>query len=68
MVPHVADVLGKVDKIKKIEDINHVSNIIKQNKPKIKCIKAKSPQILVPIVKIPQSIRPCYINKFSNQF
>lgn len=30
ILPHVSDILGNVDKIKTVSDINHVSNIIKQ--------------------------------------
>ena len=67
VVPHVANVLGSIDKAKNIGDIVHVSNIVKQTTVQPKVNLVKKVEVPVPVVQVPKRERECVLVKFSGQ-
>ena len=67
VVPHVANVLGSIDKARNIGDIVHVSNIVKQTTVQPKVSVVKNVEVPVPVVQVPKKERDCVLVKFSGQ-
>ena len=68
VLPHVGDILAQTYKVRKIDDINHVSNLVKQSKPTGGLSRhAVSAELPLPLVQVPKAHRPCLRNKFASQ-
>lgn len=66
VVPHIARVLGNIDKIKKTSDVIHASNIVKQTQQEVKSVQLRSSELGVAFEKGKKADSPCIVGKISN--
>jgi hypothetical protein len=67
LLPHLAHLLGSAYRLKKLEDVLHVSNVLKQTHTQLRPASATSSEVAVPVLKVPPADRPCLLPKFSAQ-
>ena len=69
-LPHLADILAQAHKVTKIDDINHVSNLVKQSKAtggQSQLSPATTAELPLPLIQVPTANRPYLLSKFASQ-